>query len=166
MRGARQKSKSGVCCGWPGFALGLTGESARLHMDLDGAVVADFLDGRGDDGGVVFGVAEFEVHTAADVLELEHGTSPGGAGDGNLHGPWAEFGMAGDESVTAAEEHGGIDVVEGFDFEDGGGRKIVEKNSAFDFGLNDGVIDAVGKVGVRGKHTDGNVVRSVLQIGE
>jgi hypothetical protein len=136
-----------------------------LH-GLDGSVVADFLDGAGDDGGVVSGVAEFEVHAAADVLEFEHGTSPGGAGDGDLHGAGTEFGMAGDESITAAEKHGGIDVVESFDFENGGGRKIVEKNSAFDFGLDDGVIDAVGQIGVRGKHTDGDVVRSVLQIGE
>ena len=114
--------------------------------------VADFLDWRGDDWGVVFGVVKFEMHAAADILELEHGASPGGTGDGDLNRVRTEFGMAGDESVTAAEEHGGVAVVESLDVENGGGREIVEKDSAFDFGLDDGVVDVIRQVGVRGKH--------------
>jgi hypothetical protein len=35
-------------------------------------------------------------------------------------------------------------VVQSLDFEDGGGREIVKENSAFDFGLDDGVVDVVG----------------------
>jgi hypothetical protein len=96
-------------------------------------VVADFLDGRGDDGGGVFGVAEFEVHAAAYVLQLEHGASPGGTGDGDLNGLGAEFGMAGEKSFAAAEKHGGVAVMQGLDFEDCRGREVVEENSAFDF---------------------------------
>jgi hypothetical protein len=46
-------------------------------------------------------------------------------------------------------------MVESLDFEDGGRRKIVEENSAFDFGLDDGVVDVVREVGVRGKHYRG-----------
>ena len=110
----------------------------------DGLGVADFLDGRRDDGSGVFGVTEFEVHAAADVLQLEHGASPGGTGNGDLHGAGAEFGMTGDEGIAAAEKNGGVAVVKSLDFEDGGGREIVKKNAAFDFGLDDGVVDVVG----------------------
>ncbi|HKN17991.1 MAG TPA: hypothetical protein VJX47_13660 [Candidatus Sulfotelmatobacter sp.] len=106
--------------------------------------VADFLDGRGDDGSVVFGVTEFEVHAAADVLELKHGASPGGTGYGNLHGAGAEFGMAGDEGVASTKKNGGVAVMESLNLEDGGGREIVKKDAAFDFGLDDGVVDVVG----------------------
>ena len=91
--------------------------------------VADFLYGRGDDGSVVFGVTEFEVHAAANVLQLEHGASPGGTGDGDLHGTGAELGMTGDEGVAAPEKNGGVAVVEGLDFKDRGGWQIVKKNS-------------------------------------
>jgi hypothetical protein len=89
-------------------------------------------------------VAEFEVHTAADVLQFEHGAAPGGASDGDLHGVGAELGMAGQESFAAAEQDGGVDVVKSLNFQDGGGREIVEKNAAFDFGLDDDVVDFVG----------------------
>jgi hypothetical protein len=97
-------------------------------------------------------MAKFEVHAATDVLELEHGTSPGGTGDGDLNWIGAEFGMAGEKSVTAAEENGGVAVVESLNVKDGVGREIVEKDSAFDFGGDDGVVDVVREVGVRGEH--------------
>ena len=114
--------------------------------------VADFLDGRGDDGGVVFRVVKFEVHAPANVLELEHGASPGGAGDGYMNRVGTEFGMAGDKGVAASEEDGGVTVVHGLDMENGGRREIVEKDPTFDFGLNDGVVDVIGQIGVRGEH--------------
>src|SRR5271163_3056132 len=111
--------------------------------DREGLGVADFLDRGGDDGGVVFGMVKFEVHAAAYVLELEHGASPGGAGDGYLNGVGTEFRMAGDESVAAAEKNGGVAVVHGLDVENGGGWEILEKDSALDFGLDDGVVDFI-----------------------
>jgi len=123
--------------------------------DKGGVGVADFLDGRGDDGGVVFGVVKFEVHAAAYVLELEHGASPGGAGDGDVNWVRAEFGMAGDESVTAAEQDGGVAMMHGLNVEDGGGGKVVEKNAAFDFRLDDGVVDVIREIGMRGEHYRG-----------
>jgi hypothetical protein len=43
-------------------------------------------------------------------------------------------------------------MVHGLDVENRGGRKIVEKDSAFDFGLDDGVVDVVGEIGVRREH--------------
>jgi hypothetical protein len=52
--------------------------------------------------------------------------------------------MAGEQSFAAAEKDGGVAVMHGLDFEDGGGREVVEENSAFDFGLDDGVVDVVG----------------------
>ena len=115
--------------------------------------VADFLDGRGDDGGVVLGVVKFEMHTAAYVLQLEHGASPGGAGDGDLNRIRTEFGVAGNHGVTAAEKHGGIAVMHGLDVEHGGWRKIVEKDSTFDLGLDDGVVNVISEVGVRNEHS-------------
>jgi len=118
-------------------------------------VVADFLDGAGDDRGGVLRVVKFEVHAAADVLEFEHGASPGGAGDGYVNWVGTEFGMAGEESVAASEENGGVAVMQGLNVEDGGRREIVEKDSAFDFGLDDGVVDAVGEIWVRDEHGRG-----------
>jgi hypothetical protein len=114
--------------------------------------VADFLDARGDDGGGIFGVVKFEVHAASYVFELEHGASPGGTGDGDVNRVGTEFGMAGDESVAASEKNGGVAVVEGLNVKNGGRREIVEKDSTFDFGLDDGVVNVVGEVGVRGEH--------------
>jgi hypothetical protein len=43
-------------------------------------------------------------------------------------------------------------VVHGLDVEDGGGREVVEKDSAFDFGLDDGVVNVVCEIGVRDEH--------------
>ena len=119
---------------------------------LDGGGVADFLDGAGDDGGGVFGVMKFEVHAAAYILELEHGASPSGTGDGDVDGVGTEFGMAGEESIAASEKHGGVAVVHGLDVENGGWRKIVKKDAAFDFGLDDGVVDFIREIGVGGEH--------------
>ena len=94
------------------------------------------------------------MHAAADELELEHGASPGGAGDGNMDGLGTELRMAGEQGFAAAEEHRGVAVVQGLNLQDGGGRKVVEKNSAFDFGLDDAAVDFVGEVGVRVKHAN------------
>jgi hypothetical protein len=114
--------------------------------------VADFLDGGRDDGGGVFGVAEFQVHAAAYILELEHGATPGGTSDGDVNWVGAKFGMAGEKSIVASEQDGGVAVMKSLNVEDGGRREIVEKNSTFDFGLDDGVVDVVGEIGVRDEH--------------
>ena len=89
-------------------------------------------------------MTEFEVHAASNVLQFKHGTSPGGTGDSDVHGTGTEFGMAGEKSFAASEENGGVAVVKSLDFEDGGGGKIVEEDSAFDLGLDDCVVDVVG----------------------
>ena len=60
--------------------------------------------------------------------------------------------MAGEKSFAASEENGGVAVVKSLDFEDGGGGKIVEEDSALDFGLYDCVVDVVGEIGVRAEH--------------
>ena len=97
-------------------------------------------------------MVKFEVHAAPDVLEFEHGTPPGGTGDGDLNWVRTEFGMAGEERIAASKEDSGVAMVHGLDVENGGGRKIVEKDSAFDFGLDDGVVDVGGEIGVRREH--------------
>ena len=58
--------------------------------------VADFLDWRRHNRSRVLRVTKFEVHAAAYVLELEHGASPGRAGNGYLDWLGAEFGMPGE----------------------------------------------------------------------
>src|ERR1700690_691324 len=98
-------------------------------------------------------MAKFEGHAAADVLQLEHGASPGGTGDGHLHGLGTEFGMTGEHGFAAAEKYRRVAGMHGRDFEDRGGWKVVEKNAAFDFRLDDAAVHFVGEVGVRVKHT-------------
>ncbi len=97
-------------------------------------------------------MAEFQVHAAAHVLQLEHGASPGGTGDGDLDRLRAKFGMTGEKSFAASEKDCGVAVVHGLDLEDGGGRKSVEVDATFDFRLNDAAVDFVGQVGVGVKH--------------
>jgi hypothetical protein len=88
-------------------------------------------------------MAELQVHTAPNILKFEHGASPCGSGDGDQYRAGAEFGMAGQKSFAAAEKHGGVAVVKSLNLEDGGGWKIAEKNSAFNFRLDDCVVDFV-----------------------
>ena len=126
---------------------------AEVQLKRRERAVADFLDGGGDDGSGVMGVAEFQVHAAADVLELEHGASPGGAGDSDLDGLGTEFGMAGEKSVTAAQKHSGVAVVQGLDLKDRGRRQVAEIDATFDFRLDDAAVHFVGQVGVGTKHT-------------
>ena len=92
------------------------------------------------------------MHAASDVLEFEHGASPGGTGDRYVNWIRTEFGMAREESVAASQQDGGVAVVHGLNVKDGGGRKIMEKDSAFDFGLDNGVVDVVGEIRVRSEH--------------
>ena len=116
--------------------------------------VADFLDGRSDDGGGIFGVAELEVHPASDVLQLEHGASPGGPGDGDLHGLRAKFRMAGKKRLASPQQNSRVAMVQSLNLQDGRWRKVVEKDAAFDFRADDAAVYFVGQVGVRAKHTD------------
>jgi hypothetical protein len=51
--------------------------------------------------------------------------------------------MTREQSFAASEEHSRIAVMKSLDFEDRRWRKIVEKDSAFDFRLNNGVVDVV-----------------------
>jgi hypothetical protein len=92
------------------------------------------------------------MHAAPYVLELEHGASPGGTGDGNLNRAGTKFGMAGKESIVASQENGSVAVVQSLNVKHGGRREIVEKNSTFYFRLDDGVVDFVREIGVRGEH--------------
>ena len=97
-------------------------------------------------------VAEFEVHATTNVLELEHGASPGRAGDGHLDRLGTEFGMSGQKSFAAAKQHGGVAVVQGLNLQDGGWRKIAEIDPAFDLRLDDAPVHSIGEIGVRTKH--------------
>src|ERR1700722_5055570 len=116
--------------------------------------VADFLDGRSDDGGGELGGAKFQVHAAADVWQLEHGAAPGRTGDRHLHWLGTKFRMAGDKRLAAAQQHGGVAVVHGLNLQDGRRGQIVDENSAFDLRADDAAVHFVGEVGMGVKHTD------------
>lgn len=100
------------------------------------------------------GMAEFQVHAAAHILEFEHGASPGGTGDSNLHRLGTELGMAGQESFASSEKHSGIAVMHGLDLKNCVWRKIVQENATFNFRLDDPAVDFIRQVGVGVKHTD------------
>jgi len=125
-----------------------------IELKRSQGAIANFLNGRRDDGGGVLGVTEFEVHAAADVLQLEHGASPGRAGNRDLHRLRTEFGMARKKRLTSAEKHSRITMVHGLDLKDCLWRKIVQKNSAFNFRLDDPAVDIIRQIGVRVKHTN------------
>jgi len=135
-------------------AVGSRVKLERRELDFVDDSVANFLDGRSDDGRGVFGMAEFQVHAAADVLKFQHRPSPGRAGDRNLHGLRTELRVTGDESFAATQEDCRVPVVQGANFENGGRWKIVEKNAPLNFRLDDAAVHFVGQVGVRVKHTD------------
>ena len=111
-------------------------------------MVADFLDGAGDDGGGIFGVVKFEVHAASDVLQFEHGASPGGTGDADQNGLGAKLGMAGKQGQIFIQHDGGVAMILGLNFEHGRGGKIFQENAAFHFRLNDVAIYFVAEIGV------------------
>jgi hypothetical protein len=97
-------------------------------------------------------VVKFQVHAAAHILKLEHGTSPGGTGDGYMNWVRAKLRMAGKKSVVAAEKNRFVAVMQSLDVENRRGRKIAEEDAAFDFRLDDGVVDVVREIRMRGKH--------------
>src|ERR1700693_5401304 len=109
-------------------------------------------------------MAKFEMHAAAYILELEHRASPGGAGDGDLDGLRAEFGMAGEKRFAAAQKHGGVAMIQGLDLEDGGRRKIAQVDATFDFRPDDAAVHFVGQVGMGAKH--GGVRRRAYRISD
>ena len=155
------KINDGAAQRWIGLRVGAVGAGVEFEgWELDFVAdtlpnaVADFLDGRSNDGGGVLGVPKFEVHATADILQLEHGAAPGGTGDRDLHRLGTKFGMAGDKRLTAAEQHGGIAVVHGLNLQDGRGGQIIDEDSAFDFRAHDAAVHFVGEVGMGVKHTD------------
>ncbi len=66
--------------------------------------LAYFLDGRGDNRGAVCGMMKFQVHTAADEAQLEHGTAPGRTGYRDLNWFGAVLRMSGDERRALAQK--------------------------------------------------------------
>lgn len=132
--------------------MGAVGAGVKLEDgELD--FVADFLDGGRDDRSGILRVTEFKVHAAADVLQLEHGASPGGTSDSDLDRLRTEFRMAGEERFAAAQKHSGVAVVQGLNLEDCGRRKIAEIDATFYFRLDDAAVHFFSQVGVGAKHT-------------
>jgi hypothetical protein len=61
--------------------------------------------------------------------------------------------VAGNHGLTATQKHSGVAVVHGLNVEHSGGGKVVEKDSAFDLGLDDGAVNVISEVGVRDEHS-------------
>ena len=64
----------------------------------------------------------------------------------------AEFGMTGEQSIAAAQQHSCIAMMHGLDLKNGGWRQVGQKNPTFDFRPDDTAIHFVGQVGVRVEH--------------
>ncbi len=95
---------------------------------------------------------KLKMHPAAHVLQLEHRASPGRTRDRYLHRVRTKFRMPGQQGVAASEENRRVAVMHGLDMENGRRRKIMQEDSAFDVGLNNGTVDFVGEIRVRSKH--------------
>lgn len=113
---------------------------------------ADLLDWRGDYRSGVSGVVKLQVHAAADEAGFQHGASPGRPGDGDLHGLRTILGMAGDHHRFIAEKTRGVVMVLGANVQDGGGRKMFEKDASFNLGLGDLAVHFVAEIGMRREH--------------
>ena len=116
-------------------------------------VIADLPDLRSHDRRGVLWVAELEMHAAADVLDLQHRASPGGAGDSDLYGLGAEFGMTGEQSFAAPEQHGSIAVVHRLNVKHRGRRKISKIYATLDLRLDNAAVDFFSQIRVGAKHT-------------
>ena len=60
--------------------------------------------------------------------------------------------MAGNQRLTLAEEYGSIAMVLSLNLQHGGGWQVSERNSAFDFGLDDVGVHFVAEIGMRYEH--------------
>lgn len=109
--------------------MGLGIELQRRQLN----VVADFLDWRGDNRRRVLRMTELQVHPAADVLELQHGSTPRRARYRDLHRLRAELWMSRKQSLAATEQNGRVAMMHGLNLQHSGRREIAEKDAAFDF---------------------------------
>jgi hypothetical protein len=113
-----------------------------------GREFADFLDGRGDYRCSIFGVREFQAHSAADKAAFQHGATPRRSGDINLNWLRTVLGMSGDECRTIIQQDRGVAVMLGLNLEDGFGRKIFQENAALNLRLDNTPVDLVAEVGM------------------
>ncbi|MCU1301350.1 MAG: hypothetical protein JWQ87_1634 [Candidatus Sulfotelmatobacter sp.] len=97
-------------------------------------------------------MVKFQVHAASDVLEFQHGAAPGRTGDRDMNGIRTKFRMPGEESIAASEQNGRVTVMHRLDVKNRRGRKVMKKDSAFNFGLDNRVVNFVGEICVRGEH--------------
>lgn len=92
---------------------------------------------------------KFQVHAAADVMGLQHGTAPGGSGDSDKDRLGTILRVSGEQGLATIEHDGGIAVVLGANFQHGRRRQIVEVDATFNFRLHDVAIHFVAEVVVR-----------------
>jgi len=128
----------------------IAGAGGFFERQMD--ALADFLNAGGHNRSAILGMAELEVHAAADVAEFQHGASPGRTGNRYQHGFGAELGMSGNQRLAFSQEHGGVAMMLGLDLKHRGRRQISQRNSALDFRADDVAVYFVAEIRVRCKH--------------
>lgn len=99
-------------------------------------------------------MTKFQVHAASDILQLQHGASPGATRNRDLNWAGAKLGMAGKHGFATAEKNSRIAVVKSLNFQNSRGWEIVKEDAAFHFGLHNSVVNVVCQVGVRNEHNE------------
>jgi len=127
----------------------LTEAVQRLDLGLaHPRTLADFSDRRSDNRRPKFWMAKFQAHAAADEALLQHGASPGRAGDCDQNRLRTILWMPRKQHGAFALQNCGIAMMLRLDLQDGIGRQVFEKHAAFNFRLDDAVVHLITEVGV------------------
>src|SRR5580704_7804310 len=108
-------------------------------------------------------MAEFQVHSAAEICGLEHRTAPVGSRDLHQYGLRAEFRMAPDPGGSIPPRHDGVVAVPGLHFDFGGFRQVSQVDTTLDLALDDVAVDLVAQVLMRPEHPD-SIVASTIRL--
>lgn len=98
-------------------------------------------------------MAELKAHAAPDETALEHGASPRRARDRDRHRLRAVLRVAGDKRGAFAQDHDGVAVVLGPDFEDGRLGQVTQEDAALDLRLHDLMVHLIAEVGMTDEGT-------------
>jgi hypothetical protein len=94
---------------------------------------------------------KFQVHPPPDEVQLQQRSAPGGSGYAHLHRIGAELGMAVDGGPVIATVFQITNPVPGFNHQAIARQQAIQMDAAFDFGLDDVVIDGVAEMRMRRK---------------
>lgn len=110
-------------------------------------------------------MTELQAHATADEPALEHGASPGRAGDGDRNGRGAILRMSGDERGAFTENYDGVAVMLGPDLEDAGLGQVAQEDAALDLRLRDLAVHLIAEVRMAGERCGFQVQKSIVPVG-